>query len=583
MQFFFFTAIVSFFLFAPILQQSRIKNLIENRPISQVLIGLAIVAIMLVAELTRFPEYFVGDVAIRPTEAIRILLGVYFGCICWYLIRHLLDDPRQLFPSLPRADTSLWKWLVRTGGWARIFVNWPVLVLTAVFLVALIVPHIDNWFSRLAHLKVAGIELTFTASSADSFNAVETLVREEKRLAYSDIVLPYLRLRGILSRDRRYFELTRFGVDYGSSSIPGSANPGLPQWLKNESVRSNERVRSVFSDSDKLLEQVLDPYADCLNKMVKENADRLGVRAAVRPVSVALERVLWMDQTSSEGVHTGVVISFGDVIDKVKESVSELNKLSVRDGTACSIDIERNFRKKANEADFGVRVKAAHYIYLYQGYLLIFQDNMSGAIRLLDQFEADFSDVPNYGYARGLASYFSDESVEETLGHFKKNVDASLRMMEEVERVEWAVLDDWIEVYRNQRQRLEERVLSGRNTAAYEVIRSLAADQVVDESWEHVAKGYLRGLERYLDNNDARSEREKRYRMAIADTVGFGMLVMGYHDDTLDEERAEKASEYLREARELAHEIGGANDRKLIRNHIRFGSRIAAHAGLARN
>ena len=577
MQFFFFSAIVSFFLFAPILRIQTIKALLIRKPFIQMSIGVAIVVVFLLAELTRFPEYIVGGVAIRPTEAVRILLGFYFGCTFWFLVNHLLDDAHRIFPGLPVRPLPLWRFLLTTGGWPRLFVNWPALVLVAVFVVALVVPHIDSFASRITRIQVGAVDLSFASFNTDAYVAVDELVMVEEREEFPDIAAFYLiyNLLVSLDRDQDLVNLANLGiVDNGRKHIPDRKKRGsfkersLPHWLKGGDSES------LFRDSRVFLEKILVPYAECLKLMIDTKTDRPAVRTSVGQVSLALERFL----VGSGG-------SVTDVMNKMRQSISEMEKLVIVSNDLCFVEFETFLRSSVafgtfDQASFEKNVRASYYVYLYIGYLLVFQDNIAKAITFLDQFRDRFDDEVNYNEARAQLSYYSDESPEDTLRFLKKVLDRTSSLMKAMDEIVDSVDEQWMAIYKVQRMRLEKRSLEGENTAAYEVARMLATGHIVNDEWRYIGRSYLRSLERKVDDGNVTILGDKHNRMVVADTVGFGIVVFGLYDNTLDRERVGKATEYLREARELAHEVGGSTHQKLIRNHNRFVARIIAQKGL---
>ena len=574
MEFFFFAALVSFFLFAPIVSRNRFQIIVEANKalhaVVQVLIGLTIAAIFPIAVLTSFPEFFVGDSVIGSVEAVRVLLGVYFGCTCRFLLHYLVGDRDRMFPPSPQSDREGSSFrstcLVYVKSCAPFLANWPMFVMTMVFLIALLVPHTDRAISRMSYFKLGGLEVAIASESVSTFQVVETLILREEREDYLDRALPNIELLlPALLRDRELYLVVEGNTQ----------DRRLPDWLRHN--QPDNGVEALLDNSETFLTMILRPYAQCIGLFESSKIDRGSMRDAVAPVSLALERFL-----------RGENGSLDDVVAKMEASADYLGGLVVSPAQ-CDIPRTEDLPEEMKTVSYRNNVGASYYPHLCIAFLRVFQGNIPGAIHYLKKFEYKFINEPNYWYARGYAAYVNDEAVDETFDLAKEARNAAaeriaaLKEVVENKRSVGPIPEDWKGSYENQIQRHRRFIMFTENNAAYEVVRTLAADQPIARERKSSAKIYLRNLEIYLNEDLAKAENkaDKLLRAALTDTVGLGIVVFGYYEGTLDESRAEQALRYLRESEELAYDLEWKTLKKKSHNHRRFSERmVGASLGL---
>ena len=558
MDYFFYSALVSFFLFAPFLRSRLICNFLPKW-VLQVLIGIAILLLIVGLGLCVVPEYFQRGTIIGPTETVRILLGLYFGCICRLVWNYFAEKPEELFHGLSKSDQQGWKGLISKVG------SWPALGLISIFLVALMVPHLDRSLVGLNWLKIGDLEIGFERVNTETLAASEEIVLQEDRISYSENVIDFVHnLPDIVEHDRAMYGLIRHEI-MGTESR---------SWLKDEYVNNNSKA--MFDQSKAFLQKIFVPYAKCVNRIfVTMRASKERVSAAVHPVSLILRKFLSSD-----------LINVDEVVSALNTSIQTLRQLAIFETKVCSVEFNNSSVEELNDVKFASNIRASYYVYLCTSYLLIFQDNLVGAIYFLDQHRDKFEGESNYGYARAEVSYLSAEPPDDTVRLMKKSVDDAQHTLEVMNREhkrrikeEENVSHEWITTYKEQRDRLSQRIRRVENGAVYEVVRSLASGHDLEDMWKSIGELYLHELEEFLDSSGARSKQEKLDRMNYLDTVGFGTFVFGLYNIVLDDRRARKALGYLREAEQLAHDLKRADEVRRIQQHRRFATRILVRAG----
>ena len=563
MDYFFYVALISFFLFAPFVHSDGITPRFSKWLPSPPLIGIVILLVIVLLGVFVFPDYFKSGTIIGPTEAVRILLGIYFGCIWRFLWDYFAKNPNELIYGLSVSDhaESAPRWRV----WAFRIGSWPALGLISLFFIALAVPHLDKSLVRLNWLKVGELEVGFEGANAEAFAASEDLVFKEDRIEYSEHVMNLaFNLPTILDQDRKMYGLIEYSITKPKSRF----------WLKEH--YDNNNSDAMFHVSKAFLQEVLVPYARCANEtFANVKANRASVGIAVQPVSLLLQKFL-----STNPVDTHVVVR------AINASIQTLRQLAVSETEPCSIYLDNHPIKRWGGVEFRENVKASYYIYLYTSYILVFQQNLAGATFFLEEHKKKFQVESNYGYAQAEASYLTPEEPNKTVKLMKSTVDDALHLLETIKKEyrrrikeEGTISQEWVATYKEQQNRIQQRVLRVKNETAYEVIRSLAAGYTLNDKWKSIGALYIRDLEKFLNSSDPESKAETKLRMNFLDTVGFGIFVYALHNDRLDGHRARKAIGYLREAKDLAHGIEEINDFRRIRNHLRFATRIIERAG----
>ncbi len=588
MEYFFFSALVSFLLMTPVLRNPGFRNKIAKSIVLHLTLSLIVIVLFVVSELTHFPEYFVGHSTIGSAESVRILLGLYFGCIWRCVWHHLLWHPQRMSLEAPEARQNDQPWSTSKGNYIRAVANWPTIILSAVFMVALLVPHLDGWLSSAKDIRIGGFGLTLSDQSTRAFDAVEQITYSEVRDIIPDSIVAAIILNGwsqIVDKDRIYYSLIEHTV---TDQTP-------PRWLRKRDRAADGAL--LLEDAQELIDSLIGPYLRCVHAMYfTERSDPESIRVSLRPVSLALERFIAND-----------TVVMDEVVEAINTGLDSLRQLAPEQNAPCSGSLAETHHPHHPffRTNFEKNVRDAYYIYLYVAHLKLLQGNLPGTTLFLDKHGEPFEDEGNYLWFRGFVSYIGDEPIENMVDWMRKGRDvalramAALRMEKKRRRIDGAhvharlpriVSDSWIAQYEEQMERLRYRVSLFENQAAYEVTRAIAAGWKIKKETKSIGARYLKNLEQYIDSDAVREGNvlDDLTLMSFEDTVGLGNLVLGLNDGTLSEREAHKALERLRRAERLADELwlnaneqGGQEQRRLIElnrkkihNHLAFAARI---------